>query len=45
MHTTIGDASGGAGSLAAMTPEREWQSRVQSLFRTTVCCPYAIAEV
>ena len=36
MHTTISDGSSGSGALAAMTPEREWQHRVQALFRTTV---------
>jgi hypothetical protein len=43
MHTTISDNSSGTSALAAMTPEREWQHRVQALFRTTVshmpaCC-------
>ena len=39
MHTTISDSSRGGGALAAMTPEREWQARVQALFRTTVSTP------
>jgi hypothetical protein len=39
MHTTISDGSSGSGALAAMTPEREWQHRVQALFRTTVSPP------
>jgi hypothetical protein len=37
MHTTISNgSSGGSSAYAAMTPEREWQQRVQALFRTTV---------
>lgn len=38
MHTTISDGGSNAQALAEMTPEREWQHRVQALFRTTVSC-------
>ncbi len=35
MHTSVSDGGSG-GALSAVSPEKEWQRRVQSLFRTSV---------